>query len=246
MALRVTVDRSRCVGAGNCITLAPTTFDWHPGQHAKAVVVDLTSVDDEVVREAALSCPTQAIELEDLEELLPWQLRGRGAATPKRVVRTFMFTDIVRSTNLVEALGDEAWWSVLRWHDETLRAIFASHGGEELRATGDGFFIAFDSPDAALAAAVAIQRKLDEHRKTQGFAPQVRIGVHASGVTQLGKNVQGRGIHEAARIAALANGGEILASRETFAGTRFTGADERSVELRGISEAMEVARVDWR
>ena len=76
----------------------------------KAAVVDPTSVEDELVREAAFSCPTQAIEIEDIEEFLPWQLRGKSA--PRRVQRTFMFTDIVKSTNLVEALGDEAWQAV--------------------------------------------------------------------------------------------------------------------------------------
>ena len=50
---------------------------------------------------------------------------------------TFMFTDIEGSTNLVEALGDEAWHGVLRWHDETLRSLFAEHKGEEVVGTGD-------------------------------------------------------------------------------------------------------------
>lgn len=243
--LRARVDRHRCIGAGNCISIAPTAFDWHPRQTGKAEVGDVSSVSEEMVREAAMSCPTQAIELEEVEELLPWQFRGRATSAPQRVVKTFMFTDIVKSTNLVEVLGDEAWWAVLRWHDETLRSIFGAHAGEELRSTGDGFFVAFETPDAALAAAVAIQRKLAEHRKTQGFAPQVRIGVHASGVSQLGKNVQGRGIHEAARIAALAQGGEILASRESAAGTRFTGTSPRVTELRGISEPVEIVTIDW-
>jgi len=243
--LRVRVDRHHCIGAGNCISIAPSAFDWHPRQAGKVDLGDTSSVSEEVLREAAMACPTQAIQLDELEELLPWQFRGRATPAPRRVVKTFMFTDIVKSTNLVEALGDEAWWAVLRWHDETLRSIFATHSGEELRSTGDGFFVAFETPDAALAAAVAIQRKLAEHRKTQGFAPQVRIGVHASGVSQLGKNVQGRGIHEAARIAALAQGGEILASRESAAGTRFTGTDQRKVELRGISEPLDIVTIEW-
>src|SRR5206468_1306544 len=81
----------------------------------------------------------------------------------------------------------------------------------------DGFFIGFDSPDEALACAVAIQRRLAEHRRANGFAPKVRIGVHASGATQVGRNFSGKGVHEAARIAALANGDEILSSRATAA-----------------------------
>jgi class 3 adenylate cyclase len=146
----------------------------------------------------------------------------------------------------VSAMGDEAWVAVLNWHAETLRALFAAHQGEELRATGDGFFVAFETPDAALACAVAIQRKLAEHRKAHGFAPQVRIGVHASGVTQLGGEFQGKGIHEAARVAALAEGGEILTTRETAAGTRHPASTPRAVALKGLAETVEVVSVDWR
>ena len=243
-ALRARVDRHKCVAAGNCITLAPTAFDWHAGEAFKADVLDVESVEDEQLREAALSCPTQAIVIEEVDELLPWQLRGKSAS--RRVERTFMFTDIVKSTNLVEAMGDEAWETLLRWHDETLRSLFASHRGDEVTATGDGFFVAFESPDEALACAVAIQRRLAEQRRTQGFAPQVRIGLHAAGATQVGANFTGKGVHEASRIAGLADGGEIVASRETAAGGRFELSEPRSVEIRGIAEPVEVVLVDWR
>jgi class 3 adenylate cyclase len=244
--LNVRVDRHRCVGAGNCITLAPTAFDWFKGQNFKAEVVDVTSVDQELLRQAALSCPTQAIVIEDVTELLPWQLRAARPQEPRRVVKTFMFTDIVKSTNLLEALGDQFWEPLMRWHDQTLRSLFVAHQGEEVVTTGDGFFVGFESPDAALACATAIQQKLAEHRREHGFAPQVRIGVHASGATQVGRNFSGKGVHEAARIAALAEGGEILASLETArsaAGFKFS--EPRTVTLKGIAEPIETVLVDW-
>jgi len=241
--LRARVDRHRCVGAGTCITIAPTAFDWHEGDFAKAGVVDPASVEDELLREAALACPTGAIVVEEVEDLLPWQLRGKEA--PRRVEKTFMFTDIEGSTNLVEALGDEAWQGVLRWHDETLRSLFAEHEGEEVVGTGDGFFVGFDSPDDALACAVAIQRRLAEQRRTQGFAPKVRIGVHEAGATQVGRNFSGKGVHEAARIAALAAGGEIFSSKATAADGRFPISEPRTVTLRGTSEPIEIVTVDW-
>lgn len=242
--LRARVDRHRCVAAGNCISIAPTAFDWHAGEAFKADVVDVDSVEDELLREAALSCPTQAIVIEEVDELLPWQLRGKGA--PRRVEKTFMFTDIVKSTNLIEAMGDEAWESLKRWHDETLRSLFAAHRGDEVAATGDGFFVAFESPDESIACAVAIQRRLADQRRTQGFAPQVRIGVHAAGATQVGQNFTGKGVHAASRIAGLAEGGEILASRETAADGRFTVSEVRTVDIRGMAEPIEVLSVDWR
>jgi class 3 adenylate cyclase len=241
--LRARVDRHRCVAAGNCISIAPTAFDWHAGEAFKADVIDVESVEEELLRAAALSCPTQAIAIEEVDELLPWQLRGKTA--PRRVERTFMFTDIVKSTNLIEAMGDEAWESLIRWHDEALRSQFAAHRGDEVAATGDGFFVAFESPDEAIACAVGIQRRLADQRRTQGFAPQVRIGVHAAGATQVGQNFTGKGVHEASRIAGLAEGGEILASRDTAADGRFPLSEVRTVDIRGMAEPIEVVSVGW-
>ena len=85
--------------------------------------------------------------------------------------RTFMFTDIVRSTQLVEAIGDEAWTDLVRWHDQTLRALFATHGGEEVDHAGDGFFVAFAAARPAIECGVAIQQTLLDHRRRQGFRP---------------------------------------------------------------------------
>jgi class 3 adenylate cyclase len=249
MALRVRVVRAQCIGAGNCIYLAPTAFVWEKGSdfHGKAEVLDPTSVEEERIFEAALACPTQAIEVEEVDDMLPLHAGLARTAAPARVKRTFMFTDIARSTVLVEALGDRAWENLIRWHDQTLRSLFQAHEGEEIHHTGDGFFVAFPTQSAALDCAVAIQRNLEEHRETQGFAPEVRIGLHASAATQIaGGDFRGKGVHEAARIAALAEGGQILASRTTADGSVYAVSDPRSVDLKGLSEPIEVVTVDWR
>jgi class 3 adenylate cyclase len=201
-------------------------------------------VEDELLREAAFACPTGAVVVEDVAELLPWQLRGR-VEPKRRVMKTFMFTDVVGSTNLVEVMGDEAWDTLLRWHDTTLREVFTAHQGKEISTTGDGFFVGFDSPEEAVAAAVAIQRRLQEHRKNAGFAPQVRIGLHAADANQVGDNFRGRGVHEASRIAGLAKGNEIVASVAT-AGDTFPVSAPRSELLKGFSEPVEVVTIDWR
>jgi class 3 adenylate cyclase len=184
-------------------------------------------------------------EARDVARLLGEEVVEPGAP---RVARTFVFTDIVKSTNLVEAIGDEAWEDLVGWHDRTLRVLFSEHGGEEVDHAGDGFFIAFEDAGAALACAVAIQRSLAEHRRSHGFAPQVRIGVHAAEATRRSGDYGGRGVHEAARIAALAEGGEILASATTVASAdgSFTGSEPREVRLKGISETAQVVSVDWR
>jgi len=244
MTLRVRVDRHKCIGAGNCITIAPTAFDWLRGDLGKAEVLDPETVDDELLREATFACPTGAIVIDEVSELLPWQLRGKTAPN-RRVLKTFMFTDVVGSTNLVEALGDEAWDTLLRWHDTTLREVFTAHEGREISTTGDGFFVGFDSPEQAVAAAVAIQRRLADHRKQAGFAPQVRIGLHASDAQQVGTNYRGKGVHEASRIAGLATGGQIIASLSTV-GESYRSSGVRSELLKGLSEPMEVVTIDWR
>ncbi len=174
-----------------------------------------------------------------------------SAATPAesgRATRTFMFTDIVKSTNLVEAIGDEAWEALLRWHDQTMRSLLAEHRGEEVKQAGDGFFFAFPDSGSAIECAVNIQRTLAEHRTAHGFAPQVRIGLHVAEATRRGRDYSGKGIHEAARIAALGNGGEILASEQTLAGASggFATSEARTVSLKGISEPVQVVAVDWR
>jgi class 3 adenylate cyclase len=243
MAIRARVDRHKCIGAGNCITLAPTAFDWLAGDYGKADVVGPDSVDEEVLRAAAFACPTAALILEDVSELLPWQLRGKAGPT-RRVMKTFMFTDIVGSTSLVEVMGDEAWEAVLRWHNTALREAFVAHNGEEISTTGDGFFVSFDSPEQAVAAAIAIQRRLADHRQKQGFAPQVRIGLHASDAQQVGENFRGKGVHEASRIAGLATGGQIVASLSTV-GETYRASGVRTELLKGLSEPIEVVTVDW-
>jgi len=161
---------------------------------------------------------------------------------------TLLFTDIAGSTELVEAIGDEAWGDLLRWHDATLRAIFAARGGEEVDHIGDGFFIAFDDTATAIDCAVAIQRTLLEQRRNQGFAPQLRVGVHRDTTSRRGRNRFGKGVHLAARIAAVAGAGEILASESTIAdasGPVGLGA-AREVSLKGIRGAVRVVPIEWR
>jgi class 3 adenylate cyclase len=148
---------------------------------------------------------------------------------------------------LIEVIGDEAWNDLRRWHNEVLRSSFHDHDGEEIDHAGDGFFVAF--PDAArgVACAVRIQRRLAEHRRTHGFAPQVRMGLHATTATRDESGYTGLGVHTASRIGSMAGAGEILASAETLVGVADAQAsDRRSVTLKGIVEAVDVVSIDWR
>lgn len=167
-------------------------------------------------------------------------------AAGESATRTFMFTDIVKSTELVTAMGDEAWNEVLRWHDQTLRGVIARHGGEEINHIGDGVFASFEQPERAIECAVQIQRALADHRRNHGFAPQVRIGVHQAAATRVGLDYRGKGVHEAARIGAVAQGSEVLASWHTAQPCKFALSEPREVSLKGIAKPVQVVSVNWR
>jgi class 3 adenylate cyclase len=178
---------------------------------------------------------------EEVAEGLP-----KASVPAERVTKTFMFTDIVGSTNLASAMGDDAWGKVLGWHDDTMRKLFMAHCGEEVKQVGDGFFAAFDDPTEAVECAVDIQQRLAAHRTEAGFAPQVRIGLHSAEAARRGRDYEGIGIHQAARIGGIAEGGEILVSREVLEATnlRFPASELRTVELKGVAHPVEVASID--
>lgn len=177
--------------------------------------------------------------------------RAAAAATgrethPTQVRRTFMFTDIVGSTRLAEALGDEAWERLLQWHDRTLRESFERSGGEVVNSTGDGYFVAFDAAQPAIDCASAIQRALASHRDATGFALDVRIGLHTAAANRRGRDYSGAAVHVAARVAALASGGEILATEDTLGeapGASVTNAHDAA--LKGVSAPVRVASIRW-
>lgn len=68
MAVRVVIDRRRCIGAGTCVVLAPSAFQWRQGDFLKPELVDPNTVDEDLLREVAAACPTQAIVLEEVLE----------------------------------------------------------------------------------------------------------------------------------------------------------------------------------
>jgi class 3 adenylate cyclase len=166
-----------------------------------------------------------------------------------RVTRTFMFTDIVTSTDLIGLIGDASWQELLRWHDRTLRAAVESAGGEDVRHTGDGFFVSFGDPRSGVECAVDIQRRLAKHRSEHGFAPLVRIGLHIAEATRTNGDYSGGGVHVAARIGAIAGGEEIVVSADVLAASGplpFPVSEPKSVDLKGVKNPVDVQSVDWR
>jgi predicted ATPase/class 3 adenylate cyclase len=129
--------------------------------------------------------------------------------TPPTGTVTFLFSDVERSTSLLERLGAVAYAVELDRHRELLRTAFADHGGVEIDVQGDAFFVAFASAGAAVAAA------RDAQEAVATTEVRVRIGVHTGEPLRTSQGYVGMDVHRAARIASAGHGGQILLSQAT-------------------------------
>ena len=173
---------------------------------------------------------------------------GMHAATDGTV--TILFSDIEGSTDITERLGDRRAQEVFRVHNTLVRQQIASQGGFEVKSMGDGFMVAFSSSRRALQSAIGIQRALTAYGKQHpDETVRVRIGLHTGEVLQEAQDFFGRNVILAARIAAQAKGGQVLASallKDLTAGSReFTFQAERSMVLKGLSGTHRVFEVKW-
>jgi len=127
---------------------------------------------------------------------------------------TFLFTDIEGSTQLVQRLGPE-YRQVLERHAAIVDSAIAGHDGIAVNTEGDSFFAAFEAADAAVLAAIAAQRDLNDESWPEAGAVRVRAGLH-TGTAQLGHgDYVGLDVHRAARIAGAGHGGQVLTSAAT-------------------------------
>ena len=122
---------------------------------------------------------------------------------------TFLFTDIEGSTRLLHALGPEAYAEALAEHRRVLREAFAAHDGVEVDTQGDAFFVAFPTATGAAAAALAGRDALE------AGPIRVRMGLHTGEPTVTAEGYVGIDVHRGARVAALANGGQVLLTEAT-------------------------------
>lgn len=210
-----------------------------------------------VDRALAVRVRLQGIELADVgssidavasvvEEERP-DLRGHTA--PDGTV-TILFSDIERSTELNERLGDRAFFELLRQHNEIVRDQVRVHRGFEVKAQGDGFMLAFASPRDGVECSIAIQRALAVRVDAGTSEPiRVRMGLHTGEAIRERDDFFGRNVVLAARIAAQALGGEILVSAplKELAGPvdDVTFGEPRELGLKGLSGIHTVHPVEW-
>jgi predicted ATPase/class 3 adenylate cyclase len=130
---------------------------------------------------------------------------------------TFLFSDMERSTQLVQELGTSEFTTLLEQHHRILRAAFAGHGGIERGTEGDSFLVVFADAGAAVDAAVGAQVALATASWPDNASVRVRMGIHTGSGTLGGDDYVGVDINRAARIASAAHGGQVLISDATRA-----------------------------
>lgn len=174
-------------------------------------------------------------------------LEGEDRPPALHSVNTMMFTDIVDSTKLVGLIGDEYWADLISWHDRTIRNLLHQHHGTEIDHAGDGFFVSFNTPEAALECAAEVQTVLRRHRKDSGFSPRVRVGVHVGQVLQSSGALVGLEVHTAARVAGAAEGDQVLVSKAIVqvVGDSFVFGPGQEIQAKGIGEALVVHPLVW-
>ncbi len=163
---------------------------------------------------------------------------------------TLMFSDMEGFTPMTERLGDLKARDIIRAHNRIVRASLAAHGGYEVELFGDGFLLAFESARQAVLCAVAMQQDFARYSEEHAEEPiRIRIGVHTGEVLRDADKFFGKTVILAARIAAQAEGGQILVSSLLMQLTKSVGdvrfGDAREVSLKGISEAQTVVDVLW-
>jgi class 3 adenylate cyclase len=174
---------------------------------------------------------------DEIEEFLTGT---HSESEPDRVLATVLFTDIVDSTRKAGAMGDRGWHALLDEHDRIVRAAIDRFRGREIKTLGDGFLATFDGPARAVRCASAIIDALHP------LSLNVRCGVHTGEVEMKGDDIGGIAVHIAARIASLADGGDVLVSRtvrDLVAGSDLPLEERGDFALKGLSERMPLYAV---
>ena len=175
---------------------------------------------------------------DDIEEFLTGT---RPEPEFDRVLKTVLFTDIVKSTERVVSMGDRRWRELLDAHDAAVRRELERFRGQEVKTTGDGFLACFDGPVRAIRCA----RAITDGARTLGI--EVRAGLHTGECETRGDDLAGVAVHIAARVASLAQAGEVLCSRtvtDLVAGSGIAFADRGVHALKGVPGTWQTFAVE--
>ena len=160
-----------------------------------------------------------------------WQGGAWKKPEPERILATVLFSDIVGSSEKAASLGNRAWRLLLERHHELVRRLLARYRGKEVDTAGDGFLASFDGPGRAIRCGCAIADTVPE------LGLEVRVGLHTGECELVDGKVAGIAVHTGARVASLAEPGEVLVSstvRDLVAGSGLCFEDRGTRELKGI------------
>jgi class 3 adenylate cyclase len=166
-----------------------------------------------------------------------------ASAAPDGTV-TVLFTDIEGSTEMAERLGDAGWIELVRWHRHETSESAKAHRGYVVKSLGDGFMIAFPSASDAIRCAQGLRERAD--RGWSGHRIKLRAGINSGDAQRDVDDFYGHAVTVAARVAAVAHGGEILVTRvvrELVRGGDFAFGQLHRECLKGIDDPVEVALV---
>ncbi len=162
-----------------------------------------------------------------------------------------LFSDIVGSTAFFEQHGDEAGMAMVERHNQLLFPEVQSHGGSIIKTIGDAIMASYPTAAEAVRSAVAMQMKLKKHNREKAEPDRinVRIGINTGKVIYRGRDLFGDVVNAAARIEALAVGGQILISRavcdQLGEEPEFSCAGFDAVRVKGKQAPLEVLQVCW-
>lgn len=111
----------------------------------------------------------------------------------------------------------DAYADVLVEHHRLIRHSLRQHEGREIDTQGDAFFATFESATACVSAVIEMQRSVASHAWPSNEPVRVRMGIHTGEAMRTTAGLVGYDVHRAARIAAVANGGQVLLSAPTAA-----------------------------
>jgi serine/threonine protein kinase/class 3 adenylate cyclase len=175
---------------------------------------------------------------------------GSGA-----VLRVFLFTDLVGSTDLKERVGDIVASQRIAAHDDVFRAELERFGGVEQVNSGDAFFATFDLPSDAMRCALAFVDGLSKLDGAESL--QVRVGIHMGETSRVDgtrsgtQKLVGLAVDTAARVMGLAQPGQILMTRHVFDsvrqhvgeagdGSKLQWLAHGRYRFKGVGESMEI------
>jgi class 3 adenylate cyclase len=174
---------------------------------------------------------------------------GERSRRGREPVRVILFTDVVGSTALLEAVGDAQGKRLIAEHDDVVGSMLARFGGTKVKHTGDGVVAWFRSVTAAIECAAGIQRELAERNASRGGRSiTVRVGISAGEPLVEGGDVFGAAVHEASRICARARAGAILVAdvvRYLAHGKEIVFIDRGRALLKGQLRRVRLFEVSW-